>query len=325
MVERLNTQIDTLEAESEQIHAAKTRKLSKTDSERLKAIDAQVETHKFHMTKLETMLRLLENESLNVDDVDSVKDSVEYYVESNLEPDFMDDNEIYDHLDLFEDETLGTIGLIDEHNVESAEESEDVAPPPPPAKKKLTSKEIEDAARQAAKDAKAAQKSASSNKNAKTPVLAATAQPKTNAAASPAVLPLKTPPQKYATAAAAAVSVTERKTSNESKAPLSTAIEQSARQTPVVSPTEMSFSSVVAASNIKLEPVVVVPVVDTREVPSFAVAPVPLLAAPVIQDLKQIPTPLTASVKKSGNKYPPQFLDLVSTFKSARSKSMLIL
>jgi hypothetical protein len=66
-----------------------------------------------------------------------VKESVEYYVDSNQvdmdfssshnsnavpqEPDFVDDENIYDHLDLVEDETLGNIGHLEEHHVADAE------------------------------------------------------------------------------------------------------------------------------------------------------------------------------------------------------------
>ncbi len=35
------------------------------------------------MAQLETMLRMLENDQLSVDDVETVKESVEYYVDSN--------------------------------------------------------------------------------------------------------------------------------------------------------------------------------------------------------------------------------------------------
>ena len=68
-VDKLTTQVDALEAESEQIKVAKTRKMSRADSERLKAIAHNVERHKFHMQKLETMLRMLENDALSTEDV----------------------------------------------------------------------------------------------------------------------------------------------------------------------------------------------------------------------------------------------------------------
>jgi CCR4-NOT transcription complex subunit 3 len=68
-VDKLTTLYDALEAESEQIKVAKSRKVSKADAERLKIIAHNLDRHKFHMQKLETMLRMLENDALTPDDV----------------------------------------------------------------------------------------------------------------------------------------------------------------------------------------------------------------------------------------------------------------
>ncbi|KAI3651955.1 hypothetical protein MP228_003258 [Amoeboaphelidium protococcarum] len=113
-IDKLNTQIDAFEAEQEAIYAGKGKKMSKADSERLKEVDGHIQAHKFHIGKLETILRLFENENLSLEDIEGVKDSVDYYVESNQDPDFMDDDEIYDHLNLLEDEVYG---VLEEHNV----------------------------------------------------------------------------------------------------------------------------------------------------------------------------------------------------------------
>lgn len=113
-VDKISTQMDAFEAEMEQIKLAKGRR---KDTARLAELEHQLERHKFHISKLETMLRMLENDALSVDDVETVKDSVEYYVDSNQEPDFLEDEEMYDHLDLLEDD----IGVLDEHHIESPE------------------------------------------------------------------------------------------------------------------------------------------------------------------------------------------------------------
>ena len=133
-VDRLNTQVDALEAESELLTAQQTKTkrgrntggLSAADQDRLDEINHILSRHKFHMTKLETMLRLFENESLSVDDVETVKESVEYYVESNQEPDFMEDEELYDHLDLLDEEVFGALD-DHQHSQESLEEEEALA------------------------------------------------------------------------------------------------------------------------------------------------------------------------------------------------------
>ena len=71
------------------------------------------------------MLRLFENENLSLEDVDSVKDSVDYYIESNNDPDFMEDDEMYDHLDLLEEESFG---VLEEHHIHDLEDSEGEEP-----------------------------------------------------------------------------------------------------------------------------------------------------------------------------------------------------
>ena len=71
MVDKLSTQVDALEAESELINASKGKRASKADTNRLKEVDHWVERHKFHMLKLEHMLRSLENDAISTEDVRS--------------------------------------------------------------------------------------------------------------------------------------------------------------------------------------------------------------------------------------------------------------
>ncbi|XP_039560287.1 CCR4-NOT transcription complex subunit 3, partial [Passer montanus] len=49
---------------------------------------------------LETLLRMLDNDSIPVDPVRKLKDDVEYYVDSCQEPDFEENEFLYDDLDL---------------------------------------------------------------------------------------------------------------------------------------------------------------------------------------------------------------------------------
>jgi CCR4-NOT transcription complex subunit 3 len=51
---------------------------------------------------MELMLRLLDNDNLSYDDVNSIKDDVEYYLQSNQDADFQEDETIYDALGLDE-------------------------------------------------------------------------------------------------------------------------------------------------------------------------------------------------------------------------------
>lgn len=62
-------------------------------------LKSKLERHKFHITKLETLLRMLDNESVNIDQIKKIHDDVEYYIDSSQEPDFEENEYIYDDID----------------------------------------------------------------------------------------------------------------------------------------------------------------------------------------------------------------------------------
>ena len=70
VVDDLNSQLDTFEAETEGLVTAKKGKQKPT---RLVHLEESVTRHKDHVTKLETILRLLDNEAINPDDLGDVK------------------------------------------------------------------------------------------------------------------------------------------------------------------------------------------------------------------------------------------------------------
>ena len=47
-------------------------------------------------------MRMLDNCSLEVDDIKTIQDDLQYYIESNQEPDFTEDELIYEDLNLDE-------------------------------------------------------------------------------------------------------------------------------------------------------------------------------------------------------------------------------
>lgn len=137
VVDKLNTGIDAFEAEGETIRlsAKKNKKLDSSKQERLDEIIKHIERHKYHVKKLELVLRLLENERLEVDDVSQIKDDIEYYIESHGEPDFVENDQVYDDLD------LASSGSSDDEDfqddlIDSPPTSPPVikhsSPPPPP-------------------------------------------------------------------------------------------------------------------------------------------------------------------------------------------------
>lgn len=68
-IESLNIQIDTFESETESLIASKKKKLDKDKQERMDELKAKLEKHRFHIRKLETLLRMLDNMSVEVSQV----------------------------------------------------------------------------------------------------------------------------------------------------------------------------------------------------------------------------------------------------------------
>lgn len=62
-------QIDQFESEIESILAAKKKKLDKDKQERLDKLKEFLEKHRFHIRKLETLLRMLDNMTVEVSQV----------------------------------------------------------------------------------------------------------------------------------------------------------------------------------------------------------------------------------------------------------------
>ncbi|KAJ3300763.1 general negative regulator of transcription subunit 5 [Borealophlyctis nickersoniae] len=131
--ERLNVQIDALEAEQEQLQLAvkKTRRTDPAKAERLSQIDERLERHKWHINKLEIIQRMVDNGNLKVEEGNAIQEDLDYYVENNQEPDFEEDEAIYDHLNLEEAEMFGLPGADDEESSEAEE------PPTPPKEKEM--------------------------------------------------------------------------------------------------------------------------------------------------------------------------------------------
>ncbi|XP_054167950.1 CCR4-NOT transcription complex subunit 3-like [Oppia nitens] len=100
-IDSLNIQLDQFESESEALQLA--QKKSKKDREKQDRIDelkGWVEKHRYHIKQLETLMRMLDNETVEVDQIKKIKDDVEYYIESSQDPDFEDNEFVYEDLEL---------------------------------------------------------------------------------------------------------------------------------------------------------------------------------------------------------------------------------
>ncbi|GMH08250.1 hypothetical protein Nepgr_010090 [Nepenthes gracilis] len=110
VVGELESQIDNFEAEIEGLSVKK----GKARPPRLAHLETSITRHKAHIMKLELILRLLDNDELNPEQVNDVKDFLEDYVERNQEDfdEFSDVDELYNSLPLDKVEALEDLVTI---------------------------------------------------------------------------------------------------------------------------------------------------------------------------------------------------------------------
>lgn len=106
-INALNLQSEQYESEIEALLASFKKKRDKEKESQIEKIKSSLMKHRFHIVRLETILRKLDNMTLDVEQIKMIKDDVEYYIE---DPEQFEDSElIYDDLDL--DNVAETIAL----------------------------------------------------------------------------------------------------------------------------------------------------------------------------------------------------------------------
>lgn len=123
-ISALQIQIDQYESEIESLLAGKKKRLDKDKQERMDELRGKLDRHKFHTTKLETLLRLLDNDSVDVDQIRRIKDDVEYYIESSQEPDFEENEYLYDDISGLDEVELSGTGLASSATTDSNNSNE---------------------------------------------------------------------------------------------------------------------------------------------------------------------------------------------------------
>ncbi|KAH6874701.1 Not1 N-terminal domain, CCR4-Not complex component-domain-containing protein [Thelonectria olida] len=117
MVDELEQQIETLEAESESIQATmKKGKNNNAKAERIAEIEGIIERHKFHQGKMELIRRSLENGGVEPDQVTDLEESIRWYVSDGMNEDFIDDDEMYNDLELDDEEGVYGMNVDTEKN-----------------------------------------------------------------------------------------------------------------------------------------------------------------------------------------------------------------
>ncbi|KAI0347054.1 hypothetical protein BDW22DRAFT_1417058 [Trametopsis cervina] len=136
-VEELLLQVEQAEAEIETLQGGQKKKnKGGQQAERLETLEHLNERRKFHIGRLELILRLLDNGTMTSERVHGLKDDVTYFVESNTEEDFDEDEGIYDELNLEEEEEKFGLAQEEHEDDDSDEASEDLPPRTPSSKSK---------------------------------------------------------------------------------------------------------------------------------------------------------------------------------------------
>eukprot|EP00930_Biecheleria_cincta_P081313 TRINITY_DN7015_c0_g2_i1.p1 TRINITY_DN7015_c0_g2~~TRINITY_DN7015_c0_g2_i1.p1 ORF type:complete len:886 (+),score=201.87 TRINITY_DN7015_c0_g2_i1:100-2757(+) len=99
-IQTLKDQLDLFEADIESLE--KKKSLGNDEKSRLAQLKELQERHRWHIRKLEQLLRAVDNDAVEVSDLAVVRDSIEIYVESCEEPDCYHDETLYDGFDLTE-------------------------------------------------------------------------------------------------------------------------------------------------------------------------------------------------------------------------------
>lgn len=98
-IEELEDQCEKLEGEYEKISQKKIRKNNLTMiEERKQELEGFSNRNKFHIEKMEMVIDFLKKDKISPDAVFAIQEDITFYLESNQEPDFIDDDTLYDEL-----------------------------------------------------------------------------------------------------------------------------------------------------------------------------------------------------------------------------------
>lgn len=106
LLEELNRQNDLLSAEIDQLHHK--RKLTALQAT-IDELAEKIDRNNAHVTRLEHVLRNLENNKLEPAKIDDIRDDLDYYLENNQADDFVEYDDFYDVLELDESLEVGPV------------------------------------------------------------------------------------------------------------------------------------------------------------------------------------------------------------------------
>merc|ERR1719273_3064589 len=117
--------MDQFEAEIETLGMAKKKKNRNENAEKIEEYQMVHEKHRDHVQKIETLLRMVSNDTVNFNQIKDIKDDVEYYIDNCQESDFTENEMVYDDIDVLEEMLLDLSNVGgNENNTNSVEASE---------------------------------------------------------------------------------------------------------------------------------------------------------------------------------------------------------
>ena len=74
-----------------------------------------VEKHRDHIQKLETLLRMMDNDQVETQQIKDIQEDIDNYIENSQEPDFFENEYIYDDIEGLE-EMLLDVSVLKRNN-----------------------------------------------------------------------------------------------------------------------------------------------------------------------------------------------------------------
>ena len=89
------------------VHLTTKKKKGRNEqADQIEQLNTLLEKHRDHVQKLETLLRMLDNETVDINQIKDIKEDVEYYIENCQDPEFIENDMLYEDIDGLEEMLL---------------------------------------------------------------------------------------------------------------------------------------------------------------------------------------------------------------------------
>lgn len=120
-IDTLNIQVDQFEAELETLNAGtKKKKWKSEDNARQEECQIWIEKNREHIQRLELLLRMLDNNAVEIRQIKHIQDDLNDYMDNSQEPDFVENEFIYDDIEGLEEMLLDN-GATEHTSVDASE------------------------------------------------------------------------------------------------------------------------------------------------------------------------------------------------------------